>query len=266
MPIRRLSYSREIPPPLSASDWEHALDVLGEAAAVEGPVPFPEPVLESLRRLVPCDVVSYHEQPLGVPAIAFAGERRGEWTVEICDAEACYWHQDHLGPVDGARMLSDVLSLREYHRLELYQEAGEPLGVEYMMRLWLDSRGDRGARLEFDRQSRDFQERDRAKLDLLLPYLKQFRRNAAARRRAATAPRGEPVEVTPREREVLELVAEGRTNNEVARILWISPGTVRKHLENSYETLGVHSRTAAVALLFAPLSASVEDRKQGMPA
>ena len=31
-------------------------------------------------------------------------------------------------------------------------------------------------------------------------------------------------------------------------------------------TLGVHSRTAAVALLFAPLSASVEDRKQGMPA
>jgi DNA-binding CsgD family transcriptional regulator len=265
VPIRRLSYPGPIPA-LSASDYERALDVLGEAAAVEGPTPFPEPVLDSLRRFVPCDVVSYHEQPLGVPAIAFTGERRGDWTLEIVEAEACYWHQDHLRPADGARMLSDFLSPREYHRLELYQEAGAPLGVEYMMRLWLDPRGDRGARLEFDRQSRDFEERDRAKLDLILPYLKQFRRNAATRRRGTAADTRAPVEVTPREREVLELVAEGKTNDEVARILWISPGTVRKHLENSYETLGVHSRTAAVALLFAPLSASVEDRKQGMPA
>jgi DNA-binding CsgD family transcriptional regulator len=31
--------------------------------------------------------------------------------------------------------------------------------------------------------------------------------------------------------------------------MWISPGTVRKHLENVYEKLGVHSRTAAVATL-----------------
>jgi DNA-binding CsgD family transcriptional regulator len=31
--------------------------------------------------------------------------------------------------------------------------------------------------------------------------------------------------------------------------LWIAPGTVRKHLENVYEKLGVHSRTAAVAMV-----------------
>jgi DNA-binding CsgD family transcriptional regulator len=36
-------------------------------------------------------------------------------------------------------------------------------------------------------------------------------------------------------------------NAEVAKILWISPGTVRKHLKNAYEKLGVHTRTAAVA-------------------
>jgi DNA-binding CsgD family transcriptional regulator len=35
----------------------------------------------------------------------------------------------------------------------------------------------------------------------------------------------------------------------VARVLWISPGTVRKHLENAYEKLGVHTRTGAVAAL-----------------
>ena len=39
------------------------------------------------------------------------------------------------------------------------------------------------------------------------------------------------------------------TNVEVARLLWISPATVRKHLENAYEKLEVHNRTGAVAAL-----------------
>ena len=56
--------------------------------------------------------------------------------------------------------------------------------------------------------------------------------------------------LTPRETGILELVAEGRSNAEVAQILWISPDTVRKHLENAYDKLGVHTRTAAVAALF----------------
>jgi DNA-binding CsgD family transcriptional regulator len=57
--------------------------------------------------------------------------------------------------------------------------------------------------------------------------------------------------LSPREREILELVAQGLTNAQVARMLWISPGTVRKHLENAYEKLDVHTRTGAVAALFA---------------
>jgi DNA-binding CsgD family transcriptional regulator len=55
--------------------------------------------------------------------------------------------------------------------------------------------------------------------------------------------------LTPREREVLRLVAEGLTNAEIARKLWVAPSTVRKHLEQAYSKLGVHSRTAAVARL-----------------
>ena len=65
--------------------------------------------------------------------------------------------------------------------------------------------------------------------------------------------------LTPREREVLELVAEGRTNAEVARVLWVSPGTVRKHLENAYDKLGVHTRTGAVAALEAQTATSVPE-------
>jgi DNA-binding CsgD family transcriptional regulator len=60
--------------------------------------------------------------------------------------------------------------------------------------------------------------------------------------------------LTPREREVLGLVAEGLTNDEIARRLWVTPSTVAKHLEQAYSKLGVHNRTAAVARL-AKLSA-----------
>jgi DNA-binding CsgD family transcriptional regulator len=53
--------------------------------------------------------------------------------------------------------------------------------------------------------------------------------------------------LTPREREILGLLTEGRTNSEIAEALWIAPTTVRKHLENVYAKLGVHGRAAAVA-------------------
>jgi DNA-binding NarL/FixJ family response regulator len=48
-----------------------------------------------------------------------------------------------------------------------------------------------------------------------------------------------------RERDVLSLVAEGKTNAEVGLQLHVSTRTVAKHLEHVYEKLGVHTRTAA---------------------
>jgi DNA-binding CsgD family transcriptional regulator len=52
--------------------------------------------------------------------------------------------------------------------------------------------------------------------------------------------------LTRREREVLSLVAEGMTNAEIAARLWISAGTVRRHLEHADSKLEVDTRTAAV--------------------
>lgn len=59
--------------------------------------------------------------------------------------------------------------------------------------------------------------------------------------------------LTPRERQVMAWVARGKSNKEAARILSISPGTVRRHLENTYRKLGVTSRTAAAARFLAAL-------------
>jgi LuxR family maltose regulon positive regulatory protein len=53
-------------------------------------------------------------------------------------------------------------------------------------------------------------------------------------------------ELRPSERKILELLATGLPNKEIADRLGLSPGTVRWHLENIYGKLHVHSRTEAV--------------------
>lgn len=59
-------------------------------------------------------------------------------------------------------------------------------------------------------------------------------------------PQGQLLEpLTPREREVLHHVAEGKTNREIARELFVSPGTVKIHVEHIIRKLGVSDRTQA---------------------
>ncbi len=54
--------------------------------------------------------------------------------------------------------------------------------------------------------------------------------------------------LTAREKEILELLAKGQMNKEVANQLDISTGTVRKHIQNIYEKLHVNTRVEAVNL------------------
>jgi DNA-binding CsgD family transcriptional regulator len=63
------------------------------------------------------------------------------------------------------------------------------------------------------------------------------------RLRHRTAPGG----LTERELEVLRLVAQGRGNPEIARVLFLSQKTVARHLSNIFVKLSVSSRTAAAA-------------------
>jgi DNA-binding NarL/FixJ family response regulator len=60
-----------------------------------------------------------------------------------------------------------------------------------------------------------------------------------------------PAGLTPREVEVLRLVAAGRTNREIATSLTISEKTVEQHLLNLYQKLHVDSRAKAVAFAYA---------------
>jgi DNA-binding NarL/FixJ family response regulator len=60
--------------------------------------------------------------------------------------------------------------------------------------------------------------------------------------------------LTPRELEVLKLVHQGHRNQEIAKALFISDVTVKAHLRNIYEKLGVRSRTEAAVRAAAFLS------------
>ena len=62
----------------------------------------------------------------------------------------------------------------------------------------------------------------------------------------------EPVDVyllSARQREILELVAEGLSNAEIAQRLFLSESTIKQHLRAAYKALGVKNRTEAVRLL-----------------
>jgi DNA-binding CsgD family transcriptional regulator len=62
--------------------------------------------------------------------------------------------------------------------------------------------------------------------------------------------RGLPRGLSPREAEVLRLLATGKTNREIAAALVISEHTVARHLQNMFLKLGVSSRSAATAFAF----------------
>ncbi|MET4223298.1 response regulator transcription factor [Oerskovia enterophila] len=76
----------------------------------------------------------------------------------------------------------------------------------------------------------------------------------SVQRRLLGRMRAPGVSLSLRELEVLGLVAQGLSNDEVARELFLSKATVKSHLVHVYEKLGVDSRTAAVA----------EARRQGL--
>jgi DNA-binding NarL/FixJ family response regulator len=65
--------------------------------------------------------------------------------------------------------------------------------------------------------------------------------------RAAAGTGRELAHLTRREREVLELVARGLSNKEIAETLVITTNTVKRHLKAIFEKLEVHTRAAAAA-------------------
>jgi DNA-binding NarL/FixJ family response regulator len=72
----------------------------------------------------------------------------------------------------------------------------------------------------------------------------------AARPESGARPLAELRNLTPREREVLALLAQGYSNTDLSRLLFISQGTVKTHMTRVLMKLGLRTRAEAVAVAF----------------
>lgn len=84
-------------------------------------------------------------------------------------------------------------------------------------------------------------------------YLSPSLATAIVQKRQAANPHSEDLKVkierlTEREREILDLLAQGLSNKMIASKLYLSVRTVEGHLANIYSRLGVHSRTEAMVI------------------
>jgi non-specific serine/threonine protein kinase len=163
-----------------------------------------------------------------VEALEIVEELGDQWFASLCLlrlAEGALLAGD---PDQAVRLLSASTSLRESSRSVLpphYRGRGErtlsaareALGAAAVAAAWAEGRG------------------------LTPGQVAAGLREAQAAARAAPPGAG----LTPRERDVLRLVARGMTDAQVAGVLVLSPRTVNTHLRSIYRKLGVASRTAA---------------------
>jgi DNA-binding CsgD family transcriptional regulator len=173
------------------------------------------------------------------------------WDCKFCS------YPDRTGDLRSVFQVTDFYSVREWHSTGMYSDSARPQGLEHLIEVCLpeppgsEAGPGRIARLFLVRgPGPEFSERDRALLTLLRPHLHQAYLDAERRR--------SPVpDLTPRQWELLHLIAAGRTNIQVARQLGLSEGTVRTHLENIYARLDVSNRTAAVMRAFPEKNAHI---------
>ena len=222
----------------------------------------PSSLLADLMSQIRCDALSLDGWDIGRQACWFSQENpSGDAAVGYESLDPVYWqhywdcqpcsHTARTGDLRSVITNADFYSVRQWHSTGMYTDYCRPLGMDHSLQVCLPSAlpptagPGRYVRLELLRgPGPDFSERDRAMLTLLRPHLDQAYLDAERRRRPA--PR-----LTPRQTDLLRLVAAGHTNTQIARRLGIYEGTVRTHLENIYERLHVSSRTAAVTRAFA---------------
>jgi len=235
---------------LREGDLRSLLDIVAGRGRDDSGQGLPTTVLERAYRLIPCDVVSFFD---------FEARRREtyvsqEYPVSTTDSEPgedMFWKHywdclpcSYPSRLDdrSVTMISDFYTARQLHSTGMYVDYLGPLGVEHEVMLCIPAPAGRSRRLIFFRgRGADFNERHRLLLSLLRPHLNELYQRLEFRRRSLP-------NLTGRQRQLLQLVAAGHSNAQIAERLFISPPTVRKHLENIFERLGVKNRTAAAAL------------------
>jgi DNA-binding CsgD family transcriptional regulator len=142
------------------------------------------------------------------------------------------------------RRISDLVPTGVFQETPLYNDYYRPIGIRHTMALPVHVDQRILVSFVFNRAGSAFSDRERDLAETVRPHLANLYRLAGAVPSIGGAP------LTEREREVLEWVAAGKTNRDIAAILGARPRTIEKHLERIYEKLGVETRTAAVRRVY----------------
>lgn len=237
---------------ISEQDLRQLLDVVSPEAVDDEGAEFPDQVLRGLADLIPSACVSFFvmdthrrelhamQEHLVADLPATDTETDELFFDAYWDCVACNW-PELTGDHTSVTMWSDFHSEREYAQL-LMSEYFRQCGMWHELLVCLPPQGGLERRILLARAAGDppYNERDRLLLTLLRPHLIRVRDHVEAQRRDVPA-------LTPRQLELLQRVAAGRTNRQISRELGVSEGTVRKHLEHIYARLEVSSRTEALA-------------------
>lgn len=237
---------------VTAADLEQMVAITRRYGEDEGEA-LPWELLADLKDLVACDHLSafgldsttmaaFVDQELGtdpLPPVQQAA-LKAAFDAHYWDSPCSY--PDRSGDVEVVFRISDLVPDAAFRTSGMYVDYDRQIGVEHELVVVLDAGAPRRTlRLLFARGAgSDFSDRDVAVLTLLRPHL-QSAYVAAERRRRGLLP------LTARQRQILQYVAAGHTNSQIATRLELSEGTVRKHLENIFLRLNVLSRTEALA-------------------
>ena len=155
---------------------------------------------------------------------------------------------DQLTVASGERVCAVLTARSGSPRVLVLGTEADPAGLVRALDSGADGFASRGGRLE------DLLAATRAVLagQAWVPpdKLGEVLRHYVARRRVSDEAAGRIQSLSPREREVLVLLAGGRNHREIAAQLVIAPQTARTHIQNVLAKLGVHSRLEASALAF----------------
>jgi len=242
---------------LTAAELHHAASLARECADDPRGDFVPQALLEALVELIPCFDASYAScdcvrwlnvgfqdvaDPNETNPVAPEDDSDGH-IMRILRTERSRAHL-YRSPtevcMDVVRTF-DFYSEVDWRSSAVYAETYRPLGEWNHIIVPLGARKG-GRRLIILMRSKDegtFNDRDRDLLTLLQPHLAKLADDRQRER--------DVVPLTDRHVEVLQLLAAGLSTTEVAEQLFVSPTTVRKHIENIFARLGVSNRAAAVA-------------------
>jgi DNA-binding CsgD family transcriptional regulator len=166
----------------------------------------------------------------------------------IHEYENYYQFNDPITPLmkryEVAIRATDVLKQEELIKTEFYNDFLKKDGLCWGVNLyaWQANRNLGDMRIWRDSRRENFSENDLRMLDMIQPAFA----NALARAREHTAPNITTpsliIQLSPREKETAQLVAQGFSDKEIARHLNIATTTVRTHLENAFRKTGASNR------------------------